>query len=418
MTINTDSPSTPAAAPGGPAPETFADLGISEAIVDVLSTRGIEEPFPVQALTIPDALAGRDVCGKAKTGSGKTLAFGLPMIMRTEKAQPRRPHALVLVPTRELCAQVGAELRPLAKAAGLFIGEVYGGVSMGAQIADLRKGVDIVVATPGRLIDLIERNEVAVQDVSMVVLDEADQMADMGFLPQVEHILRAVEGDHQTLLFSATLDGVIERIVKRYLTDPVFHEVASDTVTVESMDHRFIEVHYMDKPKVVAAIAETSDRLLVFVHTKRGCDRVADQLRKEGLSAEAIHGDLPQVKRERVLRQFSEGRVQVLVATNVASRGLHVEGVDVVIHYDPPSDHKIYLHRSGRTARAGEGGLVVTFVEYNQIPQVRVLMKEAGVLQPVVKMFSNDERLRDLAGFEPPAEPPPAPRNRRRRRRR
>ena len=201
------------------------------------------------------------------------------------------------------------------------------------------------------------------------------------------------------------------------MSDPVYHEVESDTVTVDSMDHRFIEVHHMVKPKVVGAIAETATRILVFVHTKRGCDRVAEQLRKENLSAEAIHGDLPQVKRERVLKQFGEGKVKILVATNVAARGLHVEGVDVVVHYDPPSDHKTYLHRSGRTARAGEAGLVVTFVEYNQIPQVRVLMKEASVFQPVIKMFSNDERLRDLAALELPPEAPPVPRSRRRRRR-
>ncbi len=395
---------------------TFADLGVSDVIVKALAAKGIEEPFPVQALTIPDALAGRDVCGKAKTGSGKTLAFGLPMIMRTREAAPRRPHAMILVPTRELCVQVSDELRPLAKASGLFIAEVYGGVSMSAQIANFRKGVDIVVATPGRLIDLIDRKEVSVADVSMVVLDEADQMADMGFLPQVDHILRAIEVDHQSLLFSATLDGVVERIVKRHMSDPIYHEVASETITVSSMDHRFIEVHQMDKPKVVGAIAETSERLLVFVRTKRGCDRVAEQLRKEGLSAQAIHGDLPQIKREKVLKQFGDGKVKILVATNVAARGLHVEGVDVVIHYDPPSDHKTYLHRSGRTARAGEGGLVVTFVAYDQVPQVRALMKEAGVLQPLTKMFSNDERLRDLAAFEPPPEPPPVKRNRRRRR--
>ena len=218
------------------------------------------------------------------------------------------------------------------------------------------------------------------------------------------------------MLFSATLDGVIERIVKRHLADPVYHEVASDTITVNTMDHRFIEAHPMDKPKVVAAIAENAKRVLVFVHTKRGCDRVAKSLRDEGLQAEAIHGDLAQVQREKVLRRFTEGTLDILVATNVAARGLHVEGVDVVIHYDPPSDHKTYLHRSGRTARAGEGGLVVTLVRFDEVPAVRALQKEAAVRQPIIKMFSNDERLRDLATFQPPAEPPPVKRNRRRRR--
>ena len=262
----------------------------------------------------------------------------------------------------------------------------------------------------------MERGEVSLADVDMVVLDEADQMADMGFLPQVEHVLRGVEGRHQSLLFSATLDGVIEGIIKRHLHDPVFHEVESDTVTVDEMDHRFIEVHRLDKPKVVAAIASNADRVLVFVQTKRGCDRVADALRAEGMAARAIHGDLHQSKRERVLSDFSSGKLKTLVATNVAARGLHVEGVDVVIHYDPPDDHKTYLHRSGRTARAGEGGLVVTLVEFNQVTEVRTLQKEAGVRQPIVEMLSNDPRLVDLASWAPPPEPEKPKRSRRRRR--
>lgn len=391
-------------------------MGIDRALVDALAERGIVEPFPVQTLTIPDALAGRDVCGKAKTGSGKTLAFGLPMIMRTKRAVPHRPTSLVLVPTRELCNQVASELEPLAAAAELSVVEIYGGVSMGAQIKRLRDTADIVVATPGRLIDLMERGEVDLSDVDMVVLDEADQMADMGFLPQVEHVLRGIEGRHQSLLFSATLDGVVAGIVKRHLDDPVYHEVASDTVTVEEMDHRFIGVHRLDKPKVVAAIASTADRVLVFVRTKRNCDRVAQALRAEGVQARAIHGDLHQQKRESVLADFSDGNLKVLVATNVAARGLHVEGVDVVIHYDPPQDHKTYLHRSGRTARAGEEGLVVTLVEFNQVTEIRALQKEAQVRQPVVDMLSNDPRLLDLGSWSPPPEPEPPKRSRRRRR--
>lgn len=395
---------------------TFESLGVDKVLVDTLAVRGITEPFPVQALTIPDALAGRDVCGKAKTGSGKTLAFGLPIIMLTKPASPHRPTSLVLVPTRELCNQVAAELTMLAESWDRSVVEIYGGVSMSAQISRLRDAADIVVATPGRLIDLMERGEVSLADVGLVVLDEADQMADMGFLPQVEHVLRGVEGRHQSLLFSATLDGVIEGIVKRHLHDPVFHEVESDTVTVDEMDHRFIQVHRLDKPKVVAAIASTADRILVFVRTKRGCDRVADALRAEGMAARAIHGDLHQSKRERVLSDFSSGKLKTLVATNVAARGLHVEGVDVVIHFDPPEDHKTYLHRSGRTARAGEGGLVVTLVEFNQVTEVRTLQKEAGVRQPIVEMLSNDPRLLDLASWAPPPEPEKPKRSRRRRR--
>ncbi len=395
---------------------SFEDLGVDRALVDVLADRGITDPFPVQSLTIPDALAGRDVCGKAKTGSGKTLAFGLPMIMRTKAASPNRPTSLVLVPTRELCNQVAAELTPLAESWDRSVVEIYGGVSMPEQIRRLKAAADIVVATPGRLIDLMERGEVSLADVDMVVLDEADQMADMGFLPQVEHVLRGVEGNHQSLLFSATLDGVIEGIVRRHLHDPVFHEVESDTVTVDEMDHRFIEVHRLDKPKIVAAISTNAARVLVFVRTKRGCDRVASDLRKEGLAASAIHGDLHQTKREKVLADFIAGKVKILVATNVAARGLHVEGVDVVIHYDPPEDHKTYLHRSGRTARAGEAGLVVTLVEFNQVTEARTLQKEAGVRQPIEEMLSNDPRLLDLAGWAPPAEPEPPKRSRRRRR--
>lgn len=395
---------------------TFAELGIATELVDALSDKGITSPFPVQALTIPDALEGRDVCGKAKTGSGKTLAFGLPMLMKTQKARKGETESLVLVPTRELCLQVSAELRSLGESMDLRVVEIYGGVSIGAQINEISQGADIVVATPGRLIDLVDRREISIANVSMVVLDEADQMADMGFLPQVDHVLRSITVEHQTLLFSATLDGVIERIVKRHLGDPVYHEVESDTITVNTMDHRFIEAHQMDKPKVVAAIAENAERVLVFVHTKRGCDRVASALRDEGVQAQAIHGDLAQIQREKVLAKFMNGTLDILVATNVAARGLHVDGVDVVIHYDPPSDHKTYLHRSGRTARAGEGGLVVTLVRYDEVPAVRALQKEAGVRQPIVKMFSNDERLRDLAAFQPPAEPPPVKRNRRRRR--
>lgn len=353
-------------------------------------------------MTIPDALSGVDVCGKAKTGSGKTLAFGLPMVMKLTSATKRRPHGVVLVPTRELCLQVAEELRFLGKPYGLNVVAVYGGASMSDQRTELGSA-DIVVATPGRLIDFLERGDVSVADVQMVCLDEADQMADMGFLPQVDVIIRQMENEHQSLLFSATLDGAVDRLVKRHLREPVYHEVESDTVTVDTMEHRFLEIHYLDKPKAVAAIAENAERILVFVHTKRGCDKAAEQISAEGVSARALHGDLPQSKRERVLASFVEGKTKVLVATNVAARGLHVDGIDIVIHYDLPKDYKTYLHRSGRTARAGGSGMVVTFVEWNQMVEVRTLQKEAEVLSTVVKMFSNDPRLKDLRSFEPPA---------------
>lgn len=380
---------------------SFADLGVSDTLVAALADRGIITPFPVQTMTIPDALTGIDVCGKAKTGSGKTLAFGLPMVMLLKQASKRRPHGMVLVPTRELCLQVAEELKFLARPYSLNVVAVYGGASMSDQRNELGNA-DIVVATPGRLIDFLERGDVSVADVSMVCLDEADQMADMGFLPQVDVIIRQIEVDHQSLLFSATLDGAVDRLVKRHLKEPVYHEVESDTVTVDTMSHRFIEVHYLDKPKAVAAIAENAERILVFVHTKRGCDKAAEQISAEGVIARALHGDLPQSKRERVLASFAEGKTKVLVATNVAARGLHIDGVDIVIHYDLPKDYKTYLHRSGRTARAGGSGLVVTFVEWNQMVEVRTLQKEAEVLSTVVKMFSNDPRLKDLEAFEPP----------------
>ncbi|MEL7207224.1 MAG: DEAD/DEAH box helicase, partial [Actinomycetota bacterium] len=359
---------------------------------------------PIPAMTIPDGLAGRDVLGKAKTGSGKPLAFGIPLIEKIDRAEARRPHGLILVPTRELATQVSEELEPLADARDLDITPVYGGAGMDAQMKAMARGTDIVVATPGRLIDLIERKEVYMTDVERVVIDEADRMADMGFLPQVEWILRHIENDHQTLLFSATLDNGVSGLVRRYQSDPVHHEVAEKTVTVDEMTHRFVQIHQMDKPKVAAAIASGSDRTLMFVRTKRGADRLVDQLEREGVDAKPIHGDLPQKMRERALRQFTEGKLHVLVATDVAARGIHVDEIDTVIHYDPPEDHKTYLHRSGRTARAGESGLVVTLVLWDQELVVNRLQKRVGIDVPMVEMFSNDERLADLAGWDPTLE--------------
>jgi superfamily II DNA/RNA helicase len=387
---------------------TFDALGVSSDFVKVLAERGITEPFPIQALTIADALEGRDVCGKAKTGSGKTLAFGIPVLERMAKAEPRRPTALALVPTRELATQVRDELAPLAEQRDMAVAAIYGGADMTKQIKALHKGVDFVVATPGRMIDLLERNEVSVADVDHVVVDEADRMADMGFLPQVEWILRNVEGRHQTLLFSATLDGVVDSLVKRYQHDPVFHEVTSKKVTVEEMEHRFLSVHQMDKAKVAAAIAQSAGRTLMFTRTKRGADKLARQLESEGVKAAPIHGDLPQRVRERALRDFSGGKLPVLVATDVAARGIHVDDIDIVVHYDPPEDHKAYLHRSGRTARAGESGVVVTLVLWDQELPVKRLQTRIGVQQPLVEVFSNDKRLADLKSWDPAKDLEPA----------
>ncbi len=383
---------------------TFDALGVSGDLVAALTERGITAPFPIQALTVPDALAGRDVCGKAKTGSGKTLAFGLPIIERVGRAESRRPKSLVLVPTRELALQVHDELSPLGAARGVRFLAVYGGANMERQIKSFASGVDVVVATPGRMIDLIERKEVSVADLEIVVIDEADRMADMGFLPQVEWILRQAERQHQTLLFSATLDGVVDTLIKRYQHDPVMHEIESASVTVEEMEHRFLQVHQMDKAKVAAAIARNVKRTMIFVRTKRGADRLAEQLEREGVSAQAIHGDLRQTAREKALSDFSAGKLTALVATDVAARGIHVDDVDIVIHFDPPEDHKAYLHRSGRTARAGESGIVVTLVLWDQELEVKRLMKRIGVMQPMPEVFSNDPRLADLAAWDPSAE--------------
>lgn len=386
------------------APTSFAALGLSDEIVSALDERGISSPFPVQALTIPDALAGRDVCGKAKTGSGKTLAFGLPVLQRMDLAQPSRPTGLVLVPTRELANQVTEELDPAARAVGRSALAVYGGAPIEKQIEKLEKGVDLVVATPGRMIDLIDRKAVSVADVAHVVVDEADRMADMGFLPQVEWILRNVESEHQTLLFSATLDGAVNTLIKRYQTDPSMYEVESKEVTVEEMTHRFIAVHKMDKSKVAAAISRAAGRTIMFTRTKAMADRLARDLKEQGVNAAPIHGDLRQTSREKSLKDFSDGKLEALVATDVAARGIHVDDVDVVIQFDPPSDHKTYLHRAGRTARAGESGLVVTLSMWDEELEIKRLQKRIDVIQPLTEMFSNDERLQNLAGWDPLAD--------------
>jgi superfamily II DNA/RNA helicase len=393
---------------GTPVSNPFEALGVSTDLVQELASQGIDEPFPIQSLTIADALAGRDVCGKAKTGSGKTLGFGLPLIMLTEKASPKRPRALVLVPTRELAVQVRAVIAPLAEVRGLTTLAVYGGAPMDRQIKALQRGVDIMIATPGRLIDLGDRGELAVDDVRILVLDEADRMADMGFMPQVQWVLRRMVQQHQTLLFSATLDGDIDYIVRNHMTDPVRHEVASDTATVEEMQHRFLKVHEMDKVKVAAAIARSSYRTLIFSRTKRGADRLTEQLKREGVRAGALHGDLAQSVRQRTLKQFSEGDLPVLVATDVAARGLHIEGVDVVIHYDPPEDEKAYLHRSGRTARAGATGVAVSLALWNQELEIERLQKRLKLPRHLVEVFSNDPRLSDLSAWEPEERAPHA----------
>jgi superfamily II DNA/RNA helicase len=386
---------------------TFAELGVDTDLVEELNSQGITSPFPIQEMTMEDAIAGRDITGKAETGSGKTLAFGLPMIMHVTKGQPKRPQALVLVPTRELAVQVTKALKPLLGLRGLVAVSVYGGAPMGPQTDALDKGASIVIATPGRLLDLMERRALDPRDIKIVTIDEADQMADMGFMPQVRAIMSQIPEKRQTFLFSATLDHQVKELIDRYMSDPVNHEVESETETVDGMEHRFLKVHYMDKAKVVTELSHHNDRILAFTRTKAGADRLSRDLRELGVAAAPIHGDLPQRKREQSLHRFSEGEVKVLVATNVAARGLHIDGVDVVVHFDPPDDPKTYLHRSGRTARAGEEGLVVTLVEWDQVNEVLGIQRRAGLNVPIVKMFSNDERLADLATWEPPPEEAP-----------
>ena len=394
--------------------KTFAELGVAPELVATLTRQGITTAFPIQVMTIHDALAGRDVCGKAKTGSGKTLGFGLPMLQRIAAGlsdetgtvtqlpgSPASPKGLVLLPTRELAVQVFEVLSPLAEALGMRVVSVYGGADIERQIAKLRKGCEIIIATPGRLIDLGDRGELRVDELEVLVLDEADRMADMGFMPQVEWVLRRLTEEHQTLLFSATLDGAVDRLVSRYLTDPVFHEVKSDTQTVQKMVHHFFNIHQMDKVKVAAAIVTAYDKALIFMRTKRGADKLVDQLNELGVSAAAIHGDLRQQQRERALADFTNNKLHVLVATDVAARGLHIDGVDVVVHYDPPEDEKAYLHRSGRTARAGTEGVVVSLLLWNQMVEAEVIQRRLGLRLPIIEVFSNNPKLKELATWVP-----------------
>ena len=382
--------------------QQWLNLGVDEQIVSSLIKRGIKTPFPIQSLTIPDALRGNDVCGKAKTGSGKTLAFGIPMVQNLDQpSEDNNPRGLIMVPTRELAIQVKEELDPLLNGKSLTAVAIYGGANIEEQIKAIKRGIDIIVATPGRMIDLLEREEISLQSLEMVVLDEADRMADMGFLPQVEWILRRVERNHQTLLFSATLDGVVNTLIQRYQSNPIMHEVEAKEITVEEMTHRFLHVHERDKVKVAAAITRSVSRTLIFSNTKAGCDRLVKKLLTEGIRAQAIHGDLRQNIREKALARFASGKLPALVATDVAARGIHVDGVEVVIHYDPPSDHKTYLHRSGRTARAGTDGLVVTLSLWDEELIVKRLQKRVGLDMELVEMFSNDPRLENLGKWTP-----------------
>ena len=354
---------------------SFADLGVPAPIVASLAERGIDAPFPIQALTLADTLAGRDVSGKAPTGSGKTLAFGIPLVVGCPTAERRRPRRLVLVPTRELATQVADELSKLAGRKGPRVAAFFGGVPIPRNIKALERGVDIAVACPGRLTDLIDQRLIRLDDVDVVVLDEADRMADMGFLPQVRKLLDKCRDDRQTVLFSATLDGDIDVLVRNYQHDPVLHELEVPEEELPDIAHHFWAV---DRTERVATAAQVVDRMgptVVFCRTKRGAERVAKQLTNAGVAAAAIHGDRSQNQRDRALEDFRAGRAQALVATDVAARGIHVDDVAAVIHFDPPEDPKDYVHRSGRTARAGAAGVVVCLVIPEKASAVRGLQR-------------------------------------------
>ncbi|MGW4593735.1 DEAD/DEAH box helicase, partial [Streptomyces sp. NPDC004457] len=360
---------------------TFADLGLPEGIVRKLAQNGVTTPFPIQAATIPDALAGKDILGRGRTGSGKTLSFGLPTLAQLAggRTQKHKPRAVILTPTRELAMQVADALQPYGDVLGLKMKVVCGGTSMGNQIYALERGVDILVATPGRLRDIINRGACSLEDVRIAVLDEADQMSDLGFLPEVTELLDQVPAGGQRMLFSATMENEIKTLVDRYLNEPVLHEVDAAQGAVTTMSHHILIVKPKDKAPVTAAIASRKGRTIIFVRTQLGADRVAEQLREAGVKADALHGGMTQGARTRTLADFKDGYVNVLVATDVAARGIHVDGIDLVLNVDPAGDHKDYLHRAGRTARAGRTGTVVSLSLPHQRRQIFRLMEDAGV---------------------------------------
>jgi superfamily II DNA/RNA helicase len=387
---------------------TFASLGLPDALVQRLRRDGINEPFPIQAAAIPDALAGRDVLGRGQTGSGKTLAFGLPLLARLSgrTAKPRKPLALVLVPTRELAMQVHDALMPLAHVVGVRTRLVAGGLSYTKQISGLERGAELVIATPGRLADLVERGSCDLREIEFAVLDEADHMAEMGFLPAITELLDMIPPGGQRLLFSATLDKGVDGVVARYLIDPVTHATESAQASVTTMDHHVLHVEPNHKAVVTAEIANREGRTLIFVRTKLGADRVAGQLRMKGVAAAALHGGLAQGARNAVLNAFKEGTLPVLVATDVAARGIHVDDIGLVLQIDPPQDHKDYLHRAGRTARAGGRGTVVTLALPHQRRAVDKLTAQAGVDVIAATARPGDESLQRATGARRPEGAP------------
>ncbi len=387
---------------------TFAQLGLPESVVRALTAEGFTEPFPIQAATLPDAIAGRDLLGRGQTGSGKTLAFGLALLFRLagSRSQARTPRGLVLVPTRELATQVVDALAPFAKALGLTVTSVVGGMSFNRQASELSRGIDLLVATPGRLTDHTTQRTCDLSQVMITAIDEADRMADMGFLPQVRKILDLTPADGQRLLFSATLDGDVGTLVRQYLTDPVTRSVASATAQVETMEHHVLIVDTSSKPRVVTEIAARDGRTILFVRTKHGVDRLVKGLRRDGINAGALHGGKAQNARNRAIADFKDGQTPVLVATDVAARGIHVDDVSLVVHVDPPADPKDYLHRAGRTARAGDAGTVVTMVTPQERRDVDRLTRLAGVRATTTEVYAGDVELSRITGARPPSGVP------------
>ncbi|MFF7141663.1 DEAD/DEAH box helicase [Streptomyces nodosus] len=392
--------------PALPAVEDFAGLDMPAGLLKTLTAQGVTTPFPIQAATLPNSLAGRDLLGRGRTGSGKTLAFGLALLARTAglRAEPRAPLALVLVPTRELAQQVTDALTPYATAVNLRLATVVGGLSITKQAGVLRRGAEVLVASPGRLNDLVERGDCRLDSVRITVLDEADQMTDMGFLPQITKLIEQVRPDGQRLLFSATLDGNIDRLVQRFLTDPVVHSVDPSAGAVTTMEHHVLHVlDETDKKAVTTRIAARDGRVILFLDTKRSADRLTKRLLAVGVRAAALHGGRSQPQRTRTLEQFKDGRVTALVATNVAARGIHIDDLDLVVNVDPPTDHKDYLHRGGRTARAGGSGSVVTLVLPDQKRDVTRLMSDAKIRPRTTRVTSSDAELAAITGAREPS---------------
>ncbi|MFY2791703.1 DEAD/DEAH box helicase [Rhodococcus sp. MALMAid1271] len=409
--ISTASDAAVTAAPVAAPAFTFADLGLPEAVVAALARNSITVPSPIQEKALPDAIAGKNVLGRAQTGSGKTLAFGLPILQRlslhTDRPAAKRPRSLVLVPTRELAFQVVESLAPYANAQGLRVMPAVGGTPFNKQVEQLRRGVDVLVATPGRLADHLRQGTCILDAIEITALDEADQMADMGFLPEVRAVLADTPADGQRMLFSATLDREVQSLVRQFLPDHVEHSTQDGKASVRTMDHYVLMVDRGQKDLVLSEIgAREGGRTIMFARTKLGCDGITDRLRALGIAAESLHGGKAQNQRTRVLERFKNGRTPVLVATDVAARGIHVDGIDLVVHVDPPADHKDYLHRAGRTARAGEKGTVVAIVLPNQRRQVLRLTGMAGVKATAVNVSPGSTELNSITGAKKPTGEP------------